>query len=148
MYAIIESGGKQRRVSPGALVALERIEGEAGSLLSAFLGFHDGGDRMYAIIESGGKQRRVSPGGLVTLEKLDGEAGSQVELSKVLLVADGDQVRVGAPYLQGARVMSEIVRQGRGPKITVFKFKRRKRYRRTQGHRQAQTTVRIKEIRV
>mgnify|MGYP001604290528 FL=1 len=103
---------------------------------------------MYAIIESGGKQRRVSPGALVTLEKIDGEAGSQVELSKVLLVADGDQVRVGTPYLQGARVMTEIVRQGRGPKITVFKFKRRKRYRRTQGHRQAQTTVRITDIRV
>jgi large subunit ribosomal protein L21 len=103
---------------------------------------------VYAIIESGGKQRRVSPGALVTLEKIDGEAGSQVELSKVLLVADGDQVKVGSPYLEGARVLSEIVRQGRGPKIIVFKFKRRKRYRRTQGHRQAQTTVRIKEIRV
>jgi len=103
---------------------------------------------MYAIIESGGKQRRVSPGALVTLEKIDGEAGSQVELSKVLLVADGDQVKVGSPYLEGARVLSEIVRQGRGPKITVFKFKRRKRYRRTQGHRQAQTTLRVTEIRV
>ena len=103
---------------------------------------------MYAIIESGGKQRRVSPGALVTLEKIDGEAGSQVELSRVLLVADGDQLKVGNPYLQGASVMTEIVRQGRGPKITVFKFKRRKRYRRTQGHRQAQTTVRITEIRV
>ncbi|HZY31778.1 MAG TPA: 50S ribosomal protein L21 [Candidatus Methylomirabilis sp.] len=102
---------------------------------------------MYAIIESGGKQRRVSPGALVALERLEGEAGSQVELSKVLLVADGDQVKIGNPYVQGARVMSEIVRQGRGPKITVFKFKRRKRYRRTQGHRQEQTTVRITEIR-
>ena len=103
---------------------------------------------MYAIIESGGKQCRVSAGDIVTLERIEGEAGKQVELSKVLLVADGDQVRVGNPYLQGARVLSEIVRQGRGPKITVFKFKRRKRYRRTQGHRQAQTTVRITEIRV
>ncbi len=103
---------------------------------------------MYAIVESGGKQRRVSPGALVTFEKIEGDAGSQVELSKVLLVADGDQVKIGNPHLQGARVMGEIVRQGRGPKITVFKFKRRKRYRRTQGHRQAQTTVRIKEIRV
>jgi large subunit ribosomal protein L21 len=84
----------------------------------------------------------------VALERIDGEAGSQVELSKVLLVADGDQLKIGSPYVQGARVMTEIVRQGRGPKITVFKFKRRKRYRRTQGHRQAQTTVRIKEIRV
>ena len=103
---------------------------------------------MYAIIESGGKQRRVTPGALVALERIDGEAGSRVELSKVLLVADGDQLTVGTPYVQGARVMSEIVRQGRGRKITVFKFKRRKRYRRTQGHRQAQTTVRITEISV
>ncbi len=103
---------------------------------------------MYAIIESGGKQRRVTPGALVTLERIDGEAGSQVELSNVLLVAEGDDVRVGKPYVQGARVISEIVKQARGPKITVFKFKRRKRYRRTQGHRQAQTTVRITEIRV
>jgi large subunit ribosomal protein L21 len=103
---------------------------------------------VYAIIESGGKQRRVTPGALVALERIDGEAGSQVELSKVLLVADGDQVKLGNPYLQGASVVSEIVRQGRGPKITVFKFKRRKRYRRTQGHRQALTMVRIKEIRV
>ena len=103
---------------------------------------------MYAIIESGGKQRRVSPGALVTLERIEGDAGSQVELSRVLLVADGDQVKVGTPYLESVTVLSEIVRQGRGPKITVFKFKRRKRYRRTQGHRQAQTTVRITEIRV
>ncbi len=103
---------------------------------------------MYAIIESGGKQRRVTPGALVTLERIEGEAGSQIELSKVLLVSDGDQVKIGEPYVLGASVVSEIVRQGRGPKITVFKFKRRKRYRRTQGHRQAQTTVRIKEIRV
>ena len=103
---------------------------------------------MYAIIESGGKQRRVSPGALVTLERIEGDAGNQVELSRVLLVAEGDQVKIGNPHLQGARVLGEIVRQGRGPKITVFKFKRRKRYRRTQGHRQAQTTVRIKEIRV
>ena len=103
---------------------------------------------MYAIIESGGKQRRVTPGALVALERIEGEAGSQIELSKVLLVADGDLVKVGTPYVSGASVEGEIVRQGRGPKITVFKFKRRKRYRRTQGHRQAQTTVRIKEIRV
>lgn len=103
-------------------------------------------DTVYAIIESGGKQCRVSPGALVTLERIEGEAGKQVDLSKVLLVADGEQVTVGAPYVQGATVTSEIVRQGRGPKIIVFKFKRRKRYRRTQGHRQAQTTLRIKEI--
>lgn len=103
---------------------------------------------MYAIIESGGKQRRVTPGALVTLERIEGEAGSRVELSNVLLVAEGDEVKVGTPYVQGARVISEIVSQTRGPKVTVFKFKRRKRYRRTQGHRQARTTVRITEISV
>lgn len=102
---------------------------------------------VYAIIESGGKQRRVSPGALVTLERIEGEAGNQVELSNVLMVADGDQVKIGTPYVQGAAVVSEIVRQGRGPKVMIFKFKRRKRYRRTQGHRQAQTTLRVTEIR-
>jgi len=121
-------------------------EKEAVRLLLVFVRLQAGGIAVYAIIESGGKQQRVSPGALVTLERIEGGAGSQVEFSKVLLVADGDQVKIGNPHLPSARVMGEIVRQGRGPKITVFKFKRRKRYRRTQGHRQAQTTVRIKEI--
>jgi len=101
---------------------------------------------MYAIIESGGKQYRAEPGRMLKLEKLDGEKGSQIELTKVLLVADGDMVKVGSPTVEGAKVVSEIVRQGRGPKISVFKFKRRKKYRRHIGHRQALTTVRVKEI--
>ena len=101
---------------------------------------------MYAIIESGGKQYRAEPGRMLKLEKLEGEKGSQVELTKVLLVADGDKVTVGSPTVAGARVVSEIVRQGRGPKISVFKFKRRKKYRRHIGHRQSLTTVRVKEI--
>jgi len=101
---------------------------------------------MYAIIESGGKQYRAEPGRMLKLEKLDGEKGSQIELTKVLLVADGDTVKVGSPTVDGAKVVSEIVRQGRGPKISVFKFKRRKKYRRHIGHRQALTTVRVKEI--
>jgi len=101
---------------------------------------------MYAIIESGGKQYRAEPGRMLKLEKLDGEKGSQIELTKVLLVADGDTVKVGSPTVEGAKVVSEIVRQGRGPKISVFKFKRRKKYRRHIGHRQALTTVRVKEI--
>jgi len=98
---------------------------------------------MYAIIESGGKQYRAEPGRMLKLEKLDGE---KIELTKVLLVADGDTVKVGSPTVEGAKVVSEIVRQGRGPKISVFKFKRRKKYRRHIGHRQALTTVRVKEI--
>ena len=101
---------------------------------------------MYAIIESGGKQYRAEPGRMLKLEKLDGEKGSQIELTKVLLVADGDTVKVGSPTVDGAKVVSEIVRQGRGPKISVFKFKRRKKYRRHIGHRQALTTGRVKEI--
>src|SRR5574341_382328 len=101
---------------------------------------------MYAIVESGGKQYRAEPGRMLKLEKLEGEKGSQVELTKVLLVADGDKVTVGSPTVAGARVVSEIVRQGRGPKISVFKFKRRKKYRRHIGHRQALTTVRVEEI--
>lgn len=101
---------------------------------------------MYAIIESGGKQYRAEPGRMLKLEKLAGEKGSQVELTKVLLVADGDTVKVGSPTVDGAKVVSEIVRQGRGPKISVFKFKRRKKYRRHMGHRQALTTIRVKEI--
>lgn|SRR5574341_1447961 len=101
---------------------------------------------MYAIIESGGKQYRAEPGKMLRLEKLDGEKGAQVELTKVLLVADGEAVKVGTPTVQGAKVISEVVRQGRGPKISVFKFKKRKNYRRHLGHRQSITTVRVKEI--
>ncbi len=101
---------------------------------------------MYAIIESGGKQYRAEPGKMLSLEKLAGEKGAQVELTKVLLVADGDSVKVGTPTVEGAKVVSEIVRQGRGQKISVFKFKKRKKYRRRTGHRQSITTVRIKEI--
>ena len=101
---------------------------------------------MYAIIESGGKQYRAEPGRMLKLERLEGEKGAQVELTKVLLVADGEKVTVGTPTVQGAKVVSEIVRQGRGPKIIVFKFKRRKKYRRRTGHRQEQTTIRVKEI--
>lgn len=101
---------------------------------------------MYAIVESGGNQYRAEPGKMLRLEKLDGEKGARVELTKVLLVADGETVKVGTPTVQGAKVVSEIVRQGRGQKISVFKFKRRKNYRRHTGHRQSITTVRVKEI--
>lgn len=101
---------------------------------------------MYAIIESGGKQYRVEPGAVLALERLPGEKGSRVELDRVLLISDGGTVRVGHPILSGARVVSEIVEHGRGEKIDVFKFKKRKKYRRKTGHRQELTTVRIAEI--
>lgn len=101
---------------------------------------------MYAIIESGGKQYRVEPGALVELERIPGDVGSRVELSRVLLVSDGSTVKVGHPTVPGARVVSEIVAHTRGEKIDVFKFKRRKKYRRKTGHRQELTKVRIAEI--
>ncbi len=101
---------------------------------------------MYAIIESGGKQYRVEPGAVVALERIPGDVGSQVELDRVLLISDGTVVKVGKPTLSGARVISKIVAQTRGEKIDVFKFKRRKKYRRKTGHRQELTQVRISEI--
>lgn len=101
---------------------------------------------VYAIIESGGKQYRVEPGAVVALERIPGDVGSQVELDRVLLISDGTTVKVGKPTLSGARVISEIVAQTRGEKIDVFKFKRRKKYRRKTGHRQELTKVRIAEI--
>ena len=105
-----------------------------------------GGASVYAIIESGGKQYRVEPGAVLALERLPGEKGSRVELDRVLLVSDGSSLKVGHPTVSGARVVSEIVAQTRGDKIDVFKFKKRKKYRRKTGHRQEQTTVRIAEI--
>jgi large subunit ribosomal protein L21 len=101
---------------------------------------------VYAIIESGGKQYRVEPGAVVALERIPGEVGSQVELDRVLLVSDGSTIKVGQPTVAGAKVISQIVAQTRGKKIDVFKFKRRKKYRRKTGHRQNLTEVRVAEI--
>ncbi|HEV8663865.1 MAG TPA: 50S ribosomal protein L21 [Candidatus Methylomirabilis sp.] len=101
---------------------------------------------MYAVLETGGKQYRVSPGDLLRVERLEGEPGSPVRFDRVLLVAEEDLVTIGTPTVAGASVAGEVVRQGRARKIIVFKFKRRKKYRRTQGHRQAETTVRITAI--
>ncbi len=101
---------------------------------------------MYAIVQTGGKQYRAEAGKTLAIERLTGEKGDRVELDQVLLVADGATVRVGNPTVAGAKVVGEIVRQGRGPKLIVFKFKRRKKYRRKQGHRQAVTTLRVQEI--
>jgi large subunit ribosomal protein L21 len=101
---------------------------------------------VYAIIKSGGKQYRVEPGVVVALERLPGEVGSQVELDQVLLVSDGSTIKVGQPTVAGAKVISQIVAHTRGKKIDVFKFKRRKKYRRKTGHRQNLTEVRVAEI--
>lgn len=100
----------------------------------------------YAIIRTGGKQFRVEPGMTLRIPSLVGEAGGTVEFNDVLLGSDGNSVRTGVPTLTGAKVTGEIVKHGRGEKIIVFKFKRRKNYSRKQGHRQGFTEVRIKDI--
>ena len=100
----------------------------------------------YAIIRTGGKQYRVEPGKTIRIPSLAGDAGQRVEFTEVLLGSDGSNVRSGVPMLEGAKVTGEIVRQGRGDKIVVFKFKRRKGYARKQGHRQGYTEVRINDI--
>jgi large subunit ribosomal protein L21 len=101
---------------------------------------------MYAIIHTGGKQYRVSQGELITVEKLEGAAGDRIEINSVLLVGEGARVTVGRPQLEQARVVGTIVRQERGPKVIIYKHKRRKDYQKKQGHRQWQTLVRVTEI--
>lgn len=100
---------------------------------------------MYAVIETGGKQVRVQVGQEIYIEKLDAEAESKVTFDKVLSVA-GKKTLVGTPYVEGARVEGKVLKQGRGKKIIVFKYKKRKDYRRKQGHRQAYTKVLIENI--
>ena len=101
---------------------------------------------MYAVIRTGGKQARVAPGDSIRLEKLAGTVGDPVELPEVLLVGDESEPRIGTPLVEGAKVIGTITAQGRGPKIIVFKMKRRKGYRRKRGHRQAYTEVRVEKI--
>ena len=100
----------------------------------------------YAVIRTGGKQYRVEPGTTLRIEKVEGEVGATVEFPEVLLAGNGDAVRVGTPLLEGAVVRGQILEQGRGKKILIFKKKRRKNYRRRRGHRQSITTVRVTEI--
>ena len=102
---------------------------------------------MYAIVETGGKQYRVAEGDVVRIEKMEGEPGQEILLDKILLVGSGEEgVRVGTPFLEDVCVRAEILAQRRGPKVLVFKFKRRKNYRKKQGHRQDYTGIRIKAI--
>ena len=102
---------------------------------------------MYAIIETGGKQYRVKPGDVVRVERLRGDVGSSVTLGEVLLVAGEGEPRVGNPHLSGVSVVGTVVAQDRDAKVRVFKFKKRKHYRRTRGHRQSFTAVRIDAVR-
>ncbi len=101
---------------------------------------------MYAVIKTGGKQYRVSEGDRIEIEKIDGDSGSDVVFNEVLMVSRGEEIRVGTPLIAGAKVIGEIVHQGKGPKITIFKMKRRKGFRKKTGHRQDLTSLKIKEI--
>ena len=101
---------------------------------------------MYAVVATGGKQYKVQEGETLRVEKLDGDVGSEVAFDQVLMLSDGEKVQIGQPVVEGAQVKAHIVEQGRAKKIIVFKYKRRKRYRRKHGHRQPYTTVQIDAI--
>ena len=103
---------------------------------------------MYAVIRSGGKQYRVAPGQTVRLEKVTGDVGSKVELGEVLLVENEGKIQVGSPVVANAKIEATVLEHDRAKKILVFKKKRKKQYRRTQGHRQDYTAVRIDSITV
>jgi large subunit ribosomal protein L21 len=101
---------------------------------------------MYAIVATGGKQYRVREGETLRVEKLLAEAGETVELDKVLLIGEGDDIKIGAPYLDGAKVTATVAANGRGDKVKIIKFHRRKHYRRQAGHRQSFTEIQITGI--
>lgn len=101
---------------------------------------------MYAVVKTGGKQYRVAKDDKILVERLEGEAGASVQLDNVMMVVDGDKVTVGTPQIAGASVAAEVVEQTRGPKIIIFRRKRRKNHRRTQGHRQDLTLLKITGI--
>lgn len=101
---------------------------------------------MFAIIRTGGKQYKVAKDTYLQVEKLDAEVGAKIQLSEVLMVSDGSKTTVGAPVIEGAVVTAEILEQGRGEKVIIFKKRRRQNYRRKNGHRQLLTTIKITDI--
>ncbi|AQQ68711.1 50S ribosomal protein L21 [Microbulbifer agarilyticus] len=101
---------------------------------------------MYAVIESGGKQHRVEEGEVLRLEKIEVATGESVDFDKVLMVVDGDSINIGAPVVEGAKVTAEVLSHGRGEKVRIIKFRRRKHSMKRQGHRQWYTEVKITGI--
>jgi len=102
---------------------------------------------MYAIIATGGKQYKVSEGEVLQIEKLDADVGSDVEFDQVLMISDGEKnIQIGAPYVEGAKVVAEVKDQVRGDKVEILKFRRRKHHMKKQGHRQYLTEIKIKKI--
>ncbi len=101
---------------------------------------------MYAVVETGGKQYKVSEGDTLCVERLAAAEGEKVVLDKVLLFSDGENVKVGTPYIEGVKVEAEVVENGKGEKIVIFKFKSKKDYRKKQGHRQPYSMLKIESI--
>lgn len=101
---------------------------------------------MYAVIANGGKQYKVSVGETLNLEKIDAEVGAPVEFSEVLMIADGDKINIGSPFINKATVVAEVLEHGKCDKVHIIKFRRRKHYMKHQGHRQNFTAVKVTEI--
>jgi large subunit ribosomal protein L21 len=101
---------------------------------------------MYAVIQTGGKQYKVAPGDVVKVEKLEAKKGDTVEIKDVYMIADGDKVSVGKPTLANAKVTAEVMGEAKGEKLLIFKHRRRKGFRKTNGHRQHYTTLKVKDI--
>jgi len=101
---------------------------------------------VYAVVKSGARQYRASVGDTIVVERLPAETGQRLELAEVLLVADGEQVEIGRPTIDGAKVLATVVAEEKGPKVRIFKYHPRKRYRRRAGHRQRYTLLRVDEI--
>ncbi len=101
---------------------------------------------MYAVIQTGGKQYRVSEGTTLQVEKIAADEGASIEIDKVLMLADGDDIKVGSPYVEGGRVIATVKAHGKGRKVRIIKFKRRKHHLKRQGHRQAYTEIEVTGI--
>jgi len=101
---------------------------------------------MYAVIKTGGKQYRVAAGQKLKIEQIPADIGQEISLDQVLSVGEGEQLKIGTPFVEGAVVKATVLAQGRHPKINVFKMRRRKHYRKSQGHRQNYTEVRIEAV--
>jgi large subunit ribosomal protein L21 len=101
---------------------------------------------MYAVIKTGGKQYRVAPGEKIKIEQIPADVGAQIVLDQVLMVSDGEAVKLGTPLVAGAKVSATVLAHGRGAKVKIFKMRRRKHYQKTQGHRQNYTEIRVDAI--
>ena len=101
---------------------------------------------MYAVIKTGGKQYRVAAGEKLKIEQIPADVGTEITLDQVLMVGEGESVKIGSPMLAGAKVTAKVIAQGRHPKVTIFKMRRRKHYQKHQGHRQNYTELKIDSI--